>query len=206
LARASYSIPCGGKRSAFLDPHDEVFDHLAEGSGIGVLGRQHQHREDDAARRRHHLETAGQTGQIGLRARRRRIDRELPALHRGIGVGKPAAGEHRIRKIGRRPEARDADVGARGADRRHRHQRHPQHQIEVVAHPARGRGKRLARAVEIGGRDREARAVAAEHKGEFAAFQRIGDRGDHRGAGHVHRLVALRRDRLGRFNDIGDAD
>ncbi|MGY4173441.1 hypothetical protein ACVIM8_007514 [Bradyrhizobium sp. USDA 4529] len=73
-------------------------------------------------------------------------------------------------------------------------------------HPARGRGQGFARLVEIGGRDRKTRTVAAEHEGEFAALQRIGDGGDHRGAGHVDRLVALRRDRLGRFHDIGDAD
>jgi len=58
----------------------------------------------------------------------------------------------------------------------------------------------------IVGSDSEACAVAAEHKGKLAVAERIRHRGDHRGAGHVDRLVALLGDRLGRLHDIGDAD
>ena len=105
--------------------------------------------------------------------------------------------------------ARTAPPERRGPARapRDRHQRHPHR---------RGRGRRATQvavaasasraALEIVRRHREARAVAAEHEGKFAVVQRIGDRRDHRRAGHVDGLVALRRDRPGRFHDIGDAD
>ena len=36
--------------------------------------------------------------------------------------------------------------------------------------------------------------------------QRVGDRDDHRGAGHVHGLVAVLGDRLGRLHHVGHAD
>ncbi len=133
-------------------------------------------------------------------------DREFAALHRRVRPAETAAGKHRIGQIGRRPETRDADVEALRAHGFHRHQRHPHRKIEVFPDPGRGRRQRLARAAEIGGRHRKARAIAAEHERKLASIQRIGDGGDDSGARHVDRLVALVGDRLGRFHDIGDAD
>ena len=166
----------------------------------------HQHREDETARGRNFLEPARQSGEIGLRSRRRDLDRELAALHRRFRPAETAAGKHRIGQIRRRPEAGDADIEALRPHRRDRHQRHPHRQIEIVPDPGRGRRQRLAGALEIVRRYRETGAVAAEHERKLASLQRIGDRRDHRGAGHVDRLVARFRDRPGRFHDIGDAD
>ena len=57
----------------------------------------------------------------------------------------------------------------------------------------------------IGGRHRKARAVATENEREVAVLQRICDRSDHRSARHVHGLVAVLADCLGRLLHIGDA-
>ena len=152
------------------------------------------------------LEPARQTGEIGLRPRRRDADRELAALHRGFRPAETAAGEHRIGQVRRRPEAGDADIEALRPHRRDRHQRHAHRQIEIVPDPARGRRQRLAGARKIIRGDREACTVAAEHERKLASLQRIADGRDHRRAGHVDRLVARLRDRPGRFHDIGDAD
>ncbi len=130
---------------AALDETDDVLDRLAKRRGIGALRRQHQHRQHHAARRGNLLEAAGQSGQIGLRARRCRVHRELAALHRRFRPAEPAAGEHRIGQIGRRTEARDANVEALRAHRRDRHQRDAHRKFEVFLHPGRGRRQRLAR-------------------------------------------------------------
>ena len=61
-------------------------------------------------------------------------------------------------------------------------------------------------AAGVGGRHREACAIAAEHEREFAVVQRVGHRDDHRRARHVHRLVAVLGDRLGRLHHVGHAD
>ena len=106
----------------------------------------------------------------------------------------------------RRRIARNAHIQSLRADRRDRHQCHAQDQIEIVPHPCRGGGQRVTGTLRILRRDRETRAVTAERKRKIAAVERIGDRRDHRRARHVHRLVAIVRDRPGRLHDIGDTD
>ena len=80
-----------------------------------------------------------------MRAGRRLRDGDLAVLHRGIGPGHAAAGKHRDRDVLRRRVARDADVEALRANGRDRHHADAQGQVEVLPHPGRGLGERLAR-------------------------------------------------------------
>ena len=173
---------------------------------IGAARRHHQHRQDESARRREFPRT-GTTGRTDPAAcRARPSHRELAALHRSVGPAEPAAGKHRIGEIGDGPNratrtsspcARTAETGTSAT--RITRSRSSLTQAAVAASASRA-------SVEIVGRHRKARAIAAEHERKFAPLQRIGDGRDDGRARHVHRLVALVRDRLGRFHDIGDAD
>ena len=74
-------------------------------------------------------------------------------------------------------------------------------------HPGRGLGERLARRRGVGGRGTAKLAPSPPNtNGKFAVVERVGDRDDHGGAGHVHRLVAVLGDRLGRLHHVGHAD
>src|SRR5262249_8586174 len=55
-------------------------------------------------------------------------------------------------------------------------------------------------------RHRKARAITPEHEGEIVGAERIADRGDDRGASHVHGLVAAPRNRRGRALDVGEPE
>ena len=79
-------------------------------------------------------------------------------------------------------------------------------QIEVLLHPGRGFGQRLPRRGGVGAGTAKLAPSPPNTNGKFAARQRVGDGDDHRGAGHVHGLVAVLGDRLGRLHDVGDAD
>jgi hypothetical protein len=74
------------------------------------------------------------------------------------------------------------------------------------ADPGRGRRQRIAGAGEIGGRHRKAGAIAAEHERKLAPVERIGDGAITAAPAMLTAFVALVRDRLGRFHDVGDAD
>ena len=136
----------------------------------------------------------------------RRRDGEFAALDRGFRPAETTAGEHRVRHIRRRREARHANVKTLRADVGDRHHRHAHDEAEIVAHPGGGRGHRLARQRKIAGRHGEACAVTAEHERKFAMIEGVGDGGDDRSTGHVHGLVLLCRDRRRRLHDVGDAD
>ncbi len=142
----------------------------------------------------------------GALSGRRGLQREAPGLHRALGPGESAAREHRIRHMLRRPEARDARRQPFFVDGCHRHQRGAQREIELVACPRRRCRQHRRGGGPIACRHREARAVAAENKGELAARKSVAEPGDHRGAGGVHRLVAACGNRLGRIDDVGEAD
>ncbi len=65
-----------------------------------------------------------------MRAGRRGRHGKLAALHRGVGPGEAAAGEHRDRDVLRRRVAGDADVKALGADVGDRDHAGPKRQVE----------------------------------------------------------------------------
>jgi hypothetical protein len=143
---------------------------------------------------------------VGLCAGRLPRHGKLAALHRGFRPAEASTGKHRIGQIWRRAETRHADVETLRPYHGDRHKGDPQHQIEALLDPGRGRRQRLTSAIEITRSYRKAGAIAAEHERKLTSLQRVGGRRDHRRAGHVDRLVTLCRDRLGRFHDIGDAD
>ena len=61
-----------------------------------VAARRDDQRQNDALLRRRDAPAAGETGKIGLRARRGGRERIVAALGLGLEPGEPAAGEHRI--------------------------------------------------------------------------------------------------------------
>ncbi len=169
-------------------------------------GRDHQ-RQHQPARGRDFLVAARQPGQIGMRAGRRLRHRDLAALHRGVGPGHAAAREHRDRDVLRRRIAGDADVEALRANLRDRHHADPQASDRGPPSP-RSRSRRApgAPAPRPSAGTAKLAPSPPNTKGNSRSCERVGHRDDHRGAGHVHRLVAVLGDRLGRLHHVGDAD
>ena len=140
-----------------------------------------------------------------MRAGRGGRYRDRAPFHRGIGPSETAAREHRNADVVRRNVPGYANVVTLRANVGDRGHSDAEIEIEVFLDPGRGLGDRLASEGRIGGRHRKARAVATENKREVAVLQRICDRSDHRSARHVHGLVAVLADCLGRLLHIGHA-
>ena len=82
----------------------------------------------------------------------------------------------------------------------------PQVELEFLAREGGHRGERFLGRRRVGGRNREARAVASEHEWKRPAVERVGDGRDRAGADHVDRLVATLGDGFRRADDVSETD
>ena len=173
---------------------------LAPGAGRDHQ-RQHQRRATPGFPR------SGTTGRTDRDARRaapaRRRSRRASSRRRPRRCRRPGTSRWRCC-----PTARSARRGRRGHARECRRPapwRCASVEVEVFLHPGRGLGERLPRRGGVRRAPRSSRRRRRTRR-ESRGRQRVGDSDDHRGAGHVHRLVAVLGDGLGRLHHVGHAD
>ena len=219
-ARASRSAPAGGqvRRSRWPGTGRDasgVFStmramcSIAARKRLGLRlrpGRDHQ-RQHQPARGRDFLVAARQAGQVGMRAGRRRRrprSRHASSRRRPRRCRRPRTSRSRCS-----PTARSARRGRRGPAREWPRpapcrsasvrSRSSFTQVAVSASACRAAAPAAAGTAKLA-------PSPPNTKGKSRSPQRVGHRHDHRGAGHVHGLVAVLGDGLGRLHHVGRAD
>ena len=219
-ARASRSAPAGGqvRRSRWPGTGRDasgVFSTMRaicsiaarNASVLAVRARRDDQRQHEPARCRDFLVAARQAGEIGMRAGRRRLrprSRRASWRRRPRPCRRPRTSRSRCS-----PTARSARRGRRGPARECRR--------PAPCRPASVRSRSSFTQVAVSASAWRASAAASagtaklapsppNTKGKSRPAMRVGHRHDHRGAGHVHRLVAVLGDGLGRLHHVGHAD
>ena len=187
------------------DP-DDVGRDFAEGSLRCVWRRRDKDGENDAEPGFDRRPSAGKARQIRPDSARGRFDGDAAGLQLSLGIAHASAGEHRVDRLRRRGVARHAHVVPGGADGGDRHHADAEVELQFFRDEVRSRGHCGARRSGGFAGNGEHRPVAAEHKGEGDASERIADSANDSGARHVDVLVAASLQRIGRFDDIGSAN